>query len=48
MEQALAPYGITVKWTEDWDLYHRLLGEVHCGSNADRQIPATAWWVSGK
>lgn len=48
MEKALAPYGITVKWTEDWDLYHRLLGEVHCGSNADRKIPGTAWWVSGK
>jgi protein-arginine deiminase len=47
MEKALAPHGITVKWTEDWDLYHRLLGEVHCGSNADRQIPG-AWWVSGK
>lgn len=39
-----AKYGITVHYVEDWDLYHRLLGEVHCGSNATREIPATGWW----
>ncbi len=47
MEKALQPYGITVKWTEDWDLYHRLEGEVHCGSNADRAV-TVKWWESGK
>jgi protein-arginine deiminase len=47
MQQALAAYGITVKWIEDWDLYHRLLGEVHCGANTDRAI-TTKWWESGK
>jgi protein-arginine deiminase len=44
---ALAPYGINVRWVEDWDLYHRLLGEVHCGSNADRAV-VYEWWKAGK
>lgn len=48
LEQALAPYGVTVHWIEDWDLYHRLDGEVHCGSNTTRVVPATQkWWESG-
>lgn len=48
MQQALAPYGVTTYWIEDWDLYHRLLGEVHCGTNATRAIPANvSWWESG-
>ena len=47
MQDAFAPYGITVKWVENWDLYHRLMGEVHCGSNADRAV-TTKWWESGK
>ena len=25
--------GLKVFFTENWDLYHRLLGEVHCGTN---------------
>ncbi len=48
LEDALAPYGITVHWVEDWDLYHRLSGEVHCGTNAARTIPAEKWWESGR
>jgi protein-arginine deiminase len=45
VENALAPYNITVHWVEDWDLYHRLSGEVHCGSNARRVVPNTMkWW----
>ena len=47
MIKALQPYGISVKFVEDWDLYHRLSGEVHCGSNADRAV-TTKWWESGK
>jgi protein-arginine deiminase len=47
MQNAFAPYGISIKWVEDWNLYHRLLGEVHCGSNTDR-IASTKWWGSGK
>jgi protein-arginine deiminase len=48
MVNALAPYGVNVYFVEDWDLYHRLLGEVHCGSNATRAIPTNSyWWESG-
>lgn len=48
LENALMPFGITVRWIEDWDLYHRLDGEVHCGSNSTRAIPVnTKWWESG-
>jgi protein-arginine deiminase len=47
MQKALAQYGISVSWVEDWDLYHRLHGEVHCGSNTDRAVMAN-WWESGK
>lgn len=44
LEEALAPYGYTVKWVENWNLYHRMAGEVHCGTNAARAIPSTKWW----
>lgn len=48
MTNALQPYGVTVHYIEDWDTYHRLDGEVHCGSNTTRAIPAnTKWWESG-
>jgi protein-arginine deiminase len=48
MEDALAPYNYTMHWVEDWNLYHRMLGEVHCGSNARRTIPTSNWWESGR
>jgi protein-arginine deiminase len=48
LEQALAPYGYTVRWVEDWALYHALDGEVHCGSNAARAIPEIKWWETGR
>jgi protein-arginine deiminase len=48
VEDALAPYGVAVHWIEDWNLYHRLDGEVHCGSNTTRVVPADIkWWESG-
>jgi protein-arginine deiminase len=47
-EEALAPHGIAVHWIEDWNLYHRLEGEVHCGSNAARTIPSVKWWETGR
>lgn len=34
------------KFVEDWDLYHRLLGEVHCGSVVMREPYAYDWWGS--
>jgi protein-arginine deiminase len=48
LEDALAPYKIIVHWIDDWNLYHRYAGEVHCGTNAARAIPAEAWWESGR
>ena len=48
MIDALAPYGIEVHFAEDWDLYHRQSGEVHCGTNATRAIPDTKWWETGR
>ena len=47
MAEALAPLDITVHFAEDWDTYHRQMGEVHCGTNAARRIPTTKWWESG-
>ncbi len=44
LEAALAPYQVTVKWVENWNLYHRLGGEVHCGTNALRSTPSQKWW----
>lgn len=48
MEERVAPFGVTVHWAEDWDLYHRAMGEVHCGTNATRKIPDAKWWESGR
>ncbi|MBX3186338.1 MAG: protein-arginine deiminase [Labilithrix sp.] len=48
MQERLAPTGVTVHFAEDWDLYHRNLGEVHCGTNATRAVPAAKWWESGR
>jgi len=49
LKSVLTPYGVDVYWIENWDLYHRLLGEVHCGTNATRVVPANAgWWEIGK
>ncbi len=45
---ALAPLGVTAHFAEDWDDYHRNLGEVHCGTNAARAIPQIKWWETGR
>jgi protein-arginine deiminase len=47
MINALAPYDVTVHFAEDWDTYHAMMGEVHCGTNATRAVPAAKWWESG-
>jgi hypothetical protein len=33
-----------VYFTDCWDLYHRRMGEVHCGSNVKRTLPSWKWW----
>jgi protein-arginine deiminase len=48
VSEPLAKIGITADFIEDWDAYHRVLGEVHCGSNATRKIPEARWWESGR
>jgi len=48
MSERVSPFGVTVHWAEDWDLYHRNLGEVHCGTNATRKVPESKWWESGR
>lgn len=41
----LEPLGLEVRFVDVWDLYHRLMGEVHCGTNVDRALPdGAAWW----
>lgn len=47
LEQELATVGVRTHWVEDWDGYHVNIGEVHCGSNTLRAIPAKTWWMSG-
>jgi len=41
--------GMQVTYADDWDFYHRLDGEVHCGTNFDGPLPASwQWWTSMK
>ncbi|MBS2013812.1 MAG: protein-arginine deiminase [Deltaproteobacteria bacterium] len=48
MTTKLAAVGVTVHYAEDWDLYHRALGEIHCGTNSTRAVPTAKWWESGR
>ena len=48
MTDQLTPFGITVDFIEDWDDYHAVEGEVHCGTNTARTIPDAKWWESAK
>ncbi|MEZ4312474.1 MAG: protein-arginine deiminase family protein [Polyangiaceae bacterium] len=37
--------GLDIHFIDDWDWYHALDGEVHCGSNVDADPPADqTWW----
>ena len=43
----LAPLGYgagQLHFVDDYDTYHLLLGEVHCGTNSKRRPHATPWW----
>ncbi len=43
--EAFGKHGITVHFVEDWDMLHRLSGEVHCGTNAKRApLSDVFWW----
>lgn len=43
--EGLLPEGLEFHWLDDWDLYHIMLGEVHCGSNTVR-TPIDDWWTA--
>jgi Protein-arginine deiminase (PAD) len=44
----LADCGLNVTFIDDWDTYHLLKGEVHCGTNTLRKAdPAVKWWEFG-
>jgi protein-arginine deiminase len=45
LSKVLEPFGVKTRFIENWYLYHVLDGEVHCGSNVTRLVPAnTNWW----
>lgn len=49
LNEQFQPHGIKIHLIENWDLYHRLSGEVHCGTNTKRALPTgAAWWESGR
>lgn len=47
LADAFKPYGIDVRFIENWNLYHRNDGEVHCGSNTTRVVPESSRWWEG-
>ena len=43
--------GMSIVFADNWDVYHRLLGEVHCGTNPEASVApfsSVNWWESGK
>lgn len=36
--------GVKVNWIDNWHLYHRGVGGVHCGSNERRRQFSSNWW----
>jgi protein-arginine deiminase len=48
LQEAFGKHGIDIHYIENWDLYHIGYGEVHCGSNTLRTLPAELWWESGR
>ena len=43
-----ATLGVTPHFADAWDDYHRLSGEVHCGTNKLRDASTIKWWELGK
>jgi protein-arginine deiminase len=39
----LFPDSMDLVFLDDWEVYHMGLGEVHCGSNVEREVD-NAWW----
>ena len=47
LEERLGALGLEVVFADDWEVYHLGAGEVHCGTNASRNM-TLAWWESGR
>ncbi|XP_072281544.1 protein-arginine deiminase type-1-like [Pyxicephalus adspersus] len=41
----LEPLGLTCYFLDDFDTYHKYLGEIHCGTNVVRKPFSFKWWV---
>ncbi|KAK1795698.1 hypothetical protein P4O66_001188 [Electrophorus voltai] len=44
MRSLLEPLGLNCTFIDDFASYHKLLGEVHCGSNVHREPFEFQWW----
>ncbi|GAA6096154.1 protein-arginine deiminase type-2 isoform X1, partial [Tachysurus ichikawai] len=44
MRSLLEPLGLNCDFIDDFAAYHKLLGEVHCGSNVRREPFPFKWW----
>jgi protein-arginine deiminase len=46
LQNVLAMNGYEALFVEDWDMYHRLAGEIHCATNVVRDVNTTGtqWW----
>jgi hypothetical protein len=44
MSDTMTALGQTPQFIDDWLIYHKNRGEVHCGSNMRRQPFAQKWW----
>uniref|UniRef100_A0AAY5EFJ4 Protein-arginine deiminase n=1 Tax=Electrophorus electricus TaxID=8005 RepID=A0AAY5EFJ4_ELEEL len=44
MRSLLEPLGLNCTFIDDFASYHKLLGEVHCGSNVRREPFEFRWW----
>lgn len=45
--EAMLPSNVTPHWLDDFDSYHLMWGEVHCGSNT-RRTPVGGWWDNAR
>ena len=41
----LFPAGVETHYIDDWDTYHMMMGEVHCGTNSLRTPSDAQWWT---
>jgi protein-arginine deiminase len=44
VEDSVETIGLDARFVDDWDTYHTWIGEIHCGTNVKRSVPATKWW----